>query len=451
MGRYAPSPDRTALETSTFSPTPVRCLRQKAIAAVPHTLTFTIEPSVDRILDDRLRHALEAGLRQQLSGLVINPAAAPTNFDVQLDEGSSARVCLTDASEMAPLTNTTRIVIVDPYEPRGTPVMKVPNARSEQLPQHSSFERSLEIPGDLGEYVGLATVWSSGPDGADPAVAARFDRLVGIPKHEVLADTVGRLQPEGLIDAWSREHYGRVIPAVAEAAGSAPCILLAGDPGTGKSALAHGLAALAAAELQEDVAFVQLNQRLRGYGIQGRAGTDVVNFLAGLTRLAVGLHLPIIVFLDEAEAVGGHRSARDDGSGALENTAVVDALIIGLDRVRTHSGARLVFLMATNLVERVDPAVLRRATVYRFERPSAPERAILLSHALTDAVDVDTLSALNEALDRADGLPLTAADVVHQVVARGVREAATNGRPLDPTRLLELARTAVATSSVARP
>jgi hypothetical protein len=122
-----------------------------------------------------------------------------------------------------------------------------------------------------------------------------------------------------------------------------------------------------------------------------------------------------------------------------------------MDRIRDHSGARLVFLMATNLVERVDPAVLRRATVYRFERPSPADRASLLDYAFSGILDADTLGVVNRALDRGDMPALTAADIMHQVVARAIREAAAVGHPLDPARLLDLARGAIATSSVARP
>lgn len=224
-------------------------------------------------------------------------------------------------------------------------------------------------------------------------------------------------------------------------------MLLAGDPGTGKSVLAHHITPILARSLGRSVLFVQLNARLRGSGIQGRAGTEVVNVFDAIADAAEQHSLPTVIFLDEAEAVAGSRAARDDSSGAQENVAIVDALIVALDRVFARSDARLVLVTATNLLGRIDPAVLRRATIYRFERPSASDRRVILEHALRGSVDSAALDDVNAALDR-PGQTLSAADVLNQVIGRAIREAAHDDQKIDPAHLLALAQNAVATSVV---
>jgi SpoVK/Ycf46/Vps4 family AAA+-type ATPase len=109
--------------------------------------------------------------------------------------------------------------------------------------------------------------------------------------------------------------------------------------------------------------------------------------------------------------------------------------------------ARLVFICASNLLARMDPAIVRRATVYHFERPDAQARRIILRNCLGDVFDEKAIAALDELLER-PGVPLTAADVLNQVVAVAIREAAHRDVPIDLGRLAALARSAVATRSV---
>jgi AAA+ superfamily predicted ATPase len=128
---------------------------------------------------------------------------------------------------------------------------------------------------------------------------------------------------------------------------------------------------------------------------------------------------------------------------------VVDALITGIDRVFRHGDARLVFIMASNLSERIDPAVRRRAMVYQFTRPSDDERRTILSRSLGEILDIRTLDDLNRALRR-QGVVLTAADVLNQVIAPAIWESAHHDRSIDAERLLALAAQAVATPAVAQ-
>jgi AAA+ superfamily predicted ATPase len=242
-------------------------------------------------------------------------------------------------------------------------------------------------------------------------------------------------------------HYGTRIAGTFAVRNSTPFILLSGDPGTGKSVLVHQLPALVSQATQAPLLFVQLNGRLRGEGIQGRAGTNLVNVFDSISKLAGKHKVPALVFLDEAEAVAGTRAAADVSAGTVENTAIVDALIVALDTAMASQQAKLVFICASNLLARIDPAIVRRATVYNFERPNRQARRVILQNSLGDALDASALEQLNSLLDR-QGMPLTVADVLSQVVAAAIREAARRDIPIDPERLAILARSAVATLPV---
>jgi len=276
----------------------------------------------------------------------------------------------------------------------------------------------------------------------------RLGRLRGVPVADVLGDVITRLRGDDWFRAWAAKHYGKstvdTLRAVRE---STSLILLHGDPGTGKSALMHGIAPACARALGQDTLFVQLNERLRGQGIQGRAGSELVNVIETIYQVAARHGLPTIVFLDEADAVASSRGSDDIGSGAQENVAIVDGLIVALDRASMRSGARLAFVMATNLVDRIDPAVLRRAAVYEFDRPTDAAQLQILTDLLGDVFAEAKLRRVHKALGRPQR-PLTAADIVNQVVTRAVREAVVQDQPVSLDRLVQLAEAAVASSPV---
>ncbi|WP_425445767.1 AAA family ATPase [Umezawaea tangerina] len=162
-----------------------------------------------------------------------------------------------------------------------------------------------------------------------------MSRLRGVPTAEVHGDVVTRLRGEDWFKSWAaRHHPNSGLSGLRTVLDSTSLILLHGDPGTRKSALMHSLAPACA--LGRDVLFIQLNEQLRGQGIQGLAGSELVT-IESIYRAAEQHALPAIVFVDEADAVTSSRGTDDIGSGAQENVATVDGLIVALDRASRRS------------------------------------------------------------------------------------------------------------------
>ena len=400
--------------------------------------------SVDEDLSREQMNIIEMDLRRQLNGLQLDAGATGTLLEVRSPRLANGRIVA--RIEAVPQSGVsvgshTRLEILEKAHGLNS------SLRSASGASHIGAHIVSEVRQELGQYV--STVSLNSPDDL-PALRraeSQLKGLIGLPKDEIIADMVGRLRGRGWLGEWSRRHYGGIIAGTAIVHRSTPFILLAGDPGTGKSVLIHHISPIIARNLASQVLFVQLNARLRGTGIQGRAGTEVVNVFDAISNIADKHSIPTLVFLDEAEAVAGSRAAGDDSSGAQENVAVVDALIVALDKIFAHLEARLVFITATNLLGRIDAAVSRRATIYRFERPSSDQRRMILQHALGGSTDSVVLDAVNSALER-DGYALTAADVLNQIVGRAIREAAHEDRPINPEQLLDLAQRAIATSPV---
>jgi cell division protease FtsH len=125
-------------------------------------------------------------------------------------------------------------------------------------------------------------------------------------------------------------------------------ILLHGPPGTGKTLLAKAVANESGAQFfaQSAASFVEMFAGL---------GAARIRRLFAIARK----HEPAIIFIDELDAVGGRRGS--DISGEKDQT--LNQLLVEMDGFA--SSGRVVVIAASNLLEKLDPALLRPG---RFDR-----------------------------------------------------------------------------------
>jgi cell division protease FtsH len=125
-------------------------------------------------------------------------------------------------------------------------------------------------------------------------------------------------------------------------------ILLHGPPGTGKTLLAKAVANESGAQFfaQSAASFVEMFAGL---------GAARIRRLFAIARK----HEPAIIFIDELDAVGGHRGM--DIAGEKDQT--LNQLLVEMDGF--DSAGRVVVIAASNLLDKLDPALLRPG---RFDR-----------------------------------------------------------------------------------
>jgi cell division protease FtsH len=125
-------------------------------------------------------------------------------------------------------------------------------------------------------------------------------------------------------------------------------ILLHGPPGTGKTLLAKAVANESGAQFfaQSAASFVEMFAGL---------GAARIRRLFAIARK----HEPAIIFIDELDAVGGRRGM--DISGEKDQT--LNQLLVEMDGFA--SSGRVVVIAASNLLDKLDPALLRPG---RFDR-----------------------------------------------------------------------------------
>jgi cell division protease FtsH len=170
-------------------------------------------------------------------------------------------------------------------------------------------------------------------------------------------------------------------------------ILLHGPPGTGKTLLAKAVAHESGATFfsQSAAAFVEM--------FVGVGAARIRHLFKAARKQA-----PAIVFIDELDAVGGHRGF--DVSGERDQT--LNQLLVEMDGFT--SAKDVVVIAASNLLEKLDPALLRPG---RFDRQifvSPPDvsgrERIFHVHSrnkpLADGVDLKLLARQTSGLTGAD-------------------------------------------------
>ncbi len=172
-------------------------------------------------------------------------------------------------------------------------------------------------------------------------------------------------------------------------------ILLHGPPGTGKTLLAKAVAHESRAQFfsQSASSFVEMFAGL---------GAARIRRLFREARKAE----PAIIFIDELDAVGARRGT--DNNSEREQT--LNQLLVEMDGFSSAAGGRVVVMAASNLLDKLDPALLRPGRFDRQVFVSPPDvkgrERILRVHTankpLRDDVDLHVVAQQTSGLTGAD-------------------------------------------------
>lgn len=280
----------------------------------------------------------------------------------------------------------------------------------------------------------------------DPRAQDWYASLVGLDDHKerLLVELELLLYPERL-EAWSRaHHHGVVLEACLRGRNRVPLLLLSGDVGTGKTALAETVGDALARRVGGAVCLLKLNTQVRGTGLVGEMSDLIARaFAAAVARARAAPGVPVLLLIDEADALAASRAGAQMHH---EDKAGLNTLLQRLDGLRLER-LPVVALFITNRPDALDAAVRRRAALeLTFDRPDAAVRARMFRSLLPELDltegDLARLTARTGAeAPENEGVPFTASDITDRLLATALRDAFRARRPLTAADVLAAAAT----------
>ncbi len=172
-------------------------------------------------------------------------------------------------------------------------------------------------------------------------------------------------------------------------------VLLAGDPGTGKTLMARAVAG------EANVPFLSISGSEFAEMFVGVGASRVRDLFQKAKKNA-----PSIIFIDEIDAVAHKRDAR--GGAGREDEQTLNQILVEMDGFDNDSG--VIVIAATNRVDMLDKALLRPGRFDRHVNVALPERkdrlAILEVHfknkPIAKDIDLDALAAKTAGSSGAD-------------------------------------------------
>lgn len=272
----------------------------------------------------------------------------------------------------------------------------------------------------------------------DRAAAQRYDSLLGLDSHkEALLSYLAMHFDTRRIERWSRKHHRKGLPALELVRSKSPLILLSGDVGCGKTALANTVGTPLAKELDRKVVCLETPSDLRGWGRVGEISARVTSAFEQAEARARDVGCGVLI-IDEGDDLATDRSQMQ---AHHEDRAGLNVLVKRLDNV-ARSGAPLTVLLITNRLGAIDPAIVRRAGLHlTFQRPDAAIRREVFARVL-DSVDyreedLDTLVRASEQ----NGIPYSFSDITERLVGLSLRRALATDRPFGVEILTEVLAT----------
>jgi SpoVK/Ycf46/Vps4 family AAA+-type ATPase len=206
-----------------------------------------------------------------------------------------------------------------------------------------------------------------------------YDALLGIDEQkEALADELALILDPRRFDSWRKKHHPGGLAFVDNARSSTPLIVLSGDVGCGKTALASCVPTPVARTIDQRIACLETPSDIRGGGYVGELSSRLTEAFAQAKIKASKVGRGILI-IDEADDLA---TRRGQAQAHHEDRAGVNVLIKQIDQL-ARDATPIAVIIITNRADVLDPAVLRRAVLrLEFKRPNDDTRAALFRRIL---------------------------------------------------------------------
>jgi SpoVK/Ycf46/Vps4 family AAA+-type ATPase len=252
-----------------------------------------------------------------------------------------------------------------------------------------------------------------------------FDALLGIDAiKEELTDELALILDRKRLTDWTKRHHAKGLGILDITKSTLPLILLSGDVGCGKTALASCVATPVARALDERIACLETPSDIRGGGHVGELSARITQAFTQAKARAAAVGRAIMI-IDEADDLATGRSQMQ---AHHEDRAGVNVLIKQINQLAA-STTPIALIMITNRAEVLDPAVVRRTALrLTFERPNEKARFAVFQRILqgTSATDDDIRELVKLS---AHNIPYTYSDLTDRIARLALRRAWKSNQP----------------------
>jgi len=274
----------------------------------------------------------------------------------------------------------------------------------------------------------------------DKNAEAIFESLIGIDRQKKeLVTTVTFLFDKERIAEWLKKHHRAGLPFVDRVIAEMPLVILSGEVGCGKSALANSVGTPIAKELNKRLTCFETPSDVRGSGRVGELSARITSAFQQAKARVKGDELGLLV-VDEADDLA---TSRSQNQAHHEDRAGLNVLVKQIDSINREK-ANLAVILVTNRVSVLDPAVLRRAAVHlTFKRPNDEERKKVFEYLFRGTKVTDKeIEKLVEA-SRQDKVPFSYSDLINRIAKQAVFRAVEQNKPFNPSIYLDILKESV--------
>lgn len=282
----------------------------------------------------------------------------------------------------------------------------------------------------------------------------RLATLVGLDHHKTrLKKILGLLVNPAGLEAWKEKFHPEASGLLNAVLTRPPLVILAGEVGSGKSALAETIGDAVARQENIETTLFPLSLSTRGQGRVGEmtqllsAAFDYTLEEAKKFKNTAGgkSHGAVRLLVDEADALAQSREATQMHH---EDRAGVNAFIRGVDRLG-NGKLPVAVIMCTNRPSALDPAIRRRAAdVLAFGRPDSEQRLAVIEAPLQQLgfsrSQIETIIAITGPCEESC-YGFTFSDITQRLLPAIVLDAYPDC-PVDPDQALKIARKMAATA-----
>ena len=262
-----------------------------------------------------------------------------------------------------------------------------------------------------------------------------YDNLVGIEdQKDALIGMLSFFFDKKKLSNWLKKHHKQELPFLKDITNGTPLIILEGDVGCGKTALAHCAATPLAKKINARVICFETPSNIRGGGRVGEISARITEAFSKAKGKLKDDDVGIFI-IDEADDVA---TDREQNQAHHEDKAGLNVLIKQIDAV-AKEGKNLAVILITNRLKVLDPAVVRRASlVVNFSRPDKIARqkvfTAILAGTGAKALDIEDLVKDSERADH----PYSFSDLVQRIGRQALMRSILMDRAFDANMVKEV-------------